>query len=105
MSKYAKINSDGVVENIIVCEDSDISSQTGIHIKVSDSTNNAEIGYEYVWGKNKFKPVKMYDSWILNEETQLWESPVEIPSDATISVFGTVTNYRWNEDDLSWDKV
>lgn len=102
MSKYAKINSENIVENIIVCEDSEIGSQNGLHIKVTADTNRAEIGYEYVEAKNKFKSPQPYESWVLNESTVKWECPVSKPEDAEISIFDTVTNYRWDEENQAW---
>lgn len=88
---YAKIENN-IVTNIIVCSDSEISSQSGIHIKVTELTNKAGIGYEYDFEKNKFKAPQPYESWTLNEETLLWEAPIAKPEGATI----------WNEADQSW---
>lgn len=105
MSNYAKINSENIVENIIVCEDSEIGTQSGHHIKVTSDTNAPQVGHEYVAEKNKFKAPKPFESWILNEETVKWESPVDKPLDAEVSVFGTVTNYRWNEESQVWETI
>jgi hypothetical protein len=104
INKYAKIE-DGIVVNTIVCEDSEITSQNGLHIKVDSTTNPASIGYEYDSVKNKFKSHQQYPSWVLNEDTLLWESPVEKPADAEISQYGTLIGYRWNEESQQWDKV
>jgi len=102
MSKYAKINLENIVENIIVCEDSQISTLSGNYIKETENTNRAEIGYEYSLEKNKFKAHQPYESWTLNEETLIWEAPVQIPEGAEISPFGTVIGYRWDEDSQGW---
>jgi len=105
MSNYAKVNSENIVENIIVCEDSEIGSQNGHHVKVTADTNTPQIGHEYVAEKNKFKAPKPFESWTLNENTLKWESPVDKPQDAEVSVFGTVLNYRWNEEEQSWETI
>ena len=105
MSNYAKINSENIVENIIVCDDSEIGSQNGRHIKITSETNRAQIGYEYVETKNKFKSYQPFESWIFNEEDVKWESPVAIPEDAEISTFGTLLNYGWNEQEQAWIPV
>ncbi len=47
MSKYAKINSENIVENIIICEDSQVGLLSGKFVKVTDASREAEIGYEY----------------------------------------------------------
>ena len=89
---YAKINSENVVENIIICNNSEIGSQSGTHVEVNENTNQAIIGFAYSYEKNKFSQPKPFDSWSLNEETLLWESPVDKPVGATI----------WNEENQSW---
>ena len=104
MIKYAKIE-DNIVVNTIVCDDSEIHTLPGFHVKVTESTNNAQIGYEYISEKNKFKSPQPYPSWVLNEDTLVWECPVEIPEGAEISPFGTVIGYVWNEDSQSWAQV
>ena len=91
INTYAKIEQ-GIVVNLIVCSDSEIGTQSGLHIKVTDDTNRTGIGYEYDSSKNKFKAPQPYESWTLNEETLLWESPVAKPEGAII----------WNEADQSW---
>jgi hypothetical protein len=105
MSKYAKINDNNIVENIIVCSDSEIYSQNGHHVKVTEETNDAHINDEYVAEKNKFKRPQPYESWVLNEDTLVWEAPVAKPSDAVVSPFGTLIGYVWDEGSLSWNKV
>ena len=73
MSNYAKIEN-GIVTNIIVCEDSEISMLNGTYIKQSEITGYPCIGEPYNEEANKFIAVKPYDSWILNNDF-VWESP------------------------------
>ena len=40
---------------------------------------------------------KPFNSWILNENTCLWEAPVTHPNDGEI--------YKWNETNQTWDLV
>ena len=47
--------------------------------------------------RDAFIPHKPYNSWILNEDTCIWEAPVARPQDDN--------NYKWNEQTLSWDLV
>jgi len=93
MSTYAKINSENIVENVIDCEDSLISTQTGRHIKVTESTKKASIGYTYNEEKNKFVSIKMYESWTLNEDLE-WESPA--------GPMPTSGYFYWDEETLAW---
>jgi hypothetical protein len=57
--------------------------------------NFAGIGYTYDEDRNAFIPPKPFNSWILNESTCNWNSPVARPQDDNI--------YSWNESTLSWD--
>jgi hypothetical protein len=59
--------------------------------------NYAGVGYIYDEIRNAFYAPKPFESWILNEETCIWESPIPYPDDENI--------YVWNEDDQSWDEV
>jgi hypothetical protein len=55
----------------------------------------AGIGYEYDETKNAFIPPKPYPSWILNEETYLWDPPIPYPEVMTNSTV-------WDENTQSW---
>lgn len=101
MTKYAQIENN-IVVNLIICEDSEVGFLPGNYVKITSETNNAQIGHEYVSEKNKFKSQQPYQSWTLNEETLIWECPVQIPEGAEISPFGTIIGYRWNEDSQEW---
>lgn len=56
--------------------------------------NYAGIGYSYDPVRDAFIPPKPYDSWILNEDSCLWEAPVPYPTDGN--------EYYWNEETLNW---
>ena len=59
--------------------------------------NFAGIGYTYDETRDAFIPKKPFNSWILNEDTCIWEAPVAYPQDDN--------KYKWNEQTLSWDIV
>jgi len=59
--------------------------------------NHASIGYTYDETRDAFIPKKPFNSWILNEDTCLWNAPVAMPIDNY--------TYRWNESTLTWDIV
>ena len=105
MSHFAEINSDGVVQRVIVAEQDFINS--GL---VGDSfnwvqtsyngnfrKNYAGIGYTYDKTRDAFIPPQPYPSWTLNEETCQWDSPVSYPEDDK--------NYSWDEDTTAWVEV
>jgi len=57
--------------------------------------NHAGIGYTYDETRNAFIPPKPFNSWILNEDTCLWNPPIAMPQNGN--------RYTWNEQTLSWD--
>ena len=62
--------------------------------------NYAGLGYTYDSERDAFIPPKPYNSWVLNEDTCLWDSPVPYPTDV-----GTEENpkrYSWDEATTSW---
>jgi len=123
MSHFAKVNS-GIVQQVIVAEpeffQTFIDTSPGEWIQTSYNTrggvhynpktgepsedqskalrkNYAGIGYTYDRERDAFIPPKPYASWVLNEDTCLWESPVPYPNDGE--------DYTWNEEETSWDLV
>jgi hypothetical protein len=59
--------------------------------------NHAGIGYTYDEDRDAFIPKKPFNSWILNEDTCLWEAPIPYPQDNY--------KYSWNEQNQSWDLI
>lgn len=104
MAKYAKINSEGIVTQVVVMGDENEitaaallnSLNGGEWKKTSESIrkNPAAIGYEYRSDLDAFIPIKPYPSWTLNETTAQWESPVAHPTDGT--------SCEWDEDNQQW---
>jgi hypothetical protein len=56
--------------------------------------NYAGIGYTYDAGRDAFIPPKLFNSWILDEETCQWVAPVPYPTDGF--------TYLWNEAAADW---
>jgi len=59
--------------------------------------NYAGIGFTYDKTRDAFIPPKPYPSWILNEDSCVYESPVPYPSDDKM--------YKWDEETISWVEV
>jgi hypothetical protein len=59
--------------------------------------NHAGIGYTYDEDRDAFIPKKPYNSWILNEQTCNWESPITRPQDGN--------EYSWNEQIQNWELI
>jgi hypothetical protein len=107
MAHFAKIQK-GKVVKVIAAEaeffDNYIDDSPGKWVQTSYNTfggqhllggtpfrkNYAGIGYTYDKLRDAFIPPKPYNSWILNEDTCLWEAPVAYPTDDN--------DYQWNEE-------
>lgn len=59
--------------------------------------NFAGIGYLYDPNRDAFIPPKPFESWTLNEQSCLWQSPMPYPDDGN--------EYYWNEYTLTWELV
>jgi hypothetical protein len=59
--------------------------------------NHAGIGFTYDSQRDAFIPPKPYNSWILNEQTCNWDSPITRPQDGN--------TYIWNEEILNWEII
>ena len=73
------------------------NTSSGIH-KLGGTAfrkNYAGIGYIYDEQRDAFIPPKPFNSWILNEDTCLWNAPIDKPNDGNI--------YKWNEEILNWE--
>jgi hypothetical protein len=124
VAHFARLDSNNIVDFVVVGRDEDngkeaeLSARTGdVYKQTSYNThggvhalggtpfrkNYAGLGYTYDAGRDAFIAPKPYASWLLNETTCLWESPVPYPTDV-----GTEENpkrYSWDEATTSWVEV
>jgi hypothetical protein len=59
--------------------------------------NYASIGFTYDAQRDAFIAPQPYPSWVLNEGTCQWESPIPYPTDGKF--------YRWDESTLLWIEI
>jgi hypothetical protein len=120
MAYFAKLGTGNIIEQVISINNSVIKDSDGVEqeqlgvdfinnlYKTNDiwkqtsynktfRKNYAGIGYTYDETKDAFIPKKTYNSWILNEQTCIWESPVVYPTDGN--------RYKWNEEILNWELI
>ena len=108
MSHFAKVEN-GVVVQVIVAEQDVIDSGIFGHGWVQTSYNThggqhpegrplrknyAGIGYAYDEQRDAFIPPQPYASWLLNENTCLWDAPVAMPTEGG--------PFAWSEETQSW---
>ena len=109
MSHWAEIDSNNVVLRVTVGDNSTpdeghqwlIDNLGGTWIKTSYNNkirkNYAGIGFIYDKERDAFIPPKEYPSWVLDEDTCLWQAPTSKPVDGK--------DYAWNESTVSWDEI
>ena len=113
MASFAKIGIGSKVEKVVVVSDKiAINEKAGIdflnklynnrdvwkqtfHDK-SLRKNFAGINYTYDQSRDAFIPPKPFPTWNLNEETCLWEAPIEYPDDGN--------SYSWNDEKKIWEE-
>jgi hypothetical protein len=114
MAHFAKVVDD-IVTQVIVAEpeffDTFVDETPGEWIQTSYNTiggqhvnggtplrkNYASIGGVYDSTRDAFISPKPYPSWVLNEDSCLWESPVAYPDNGE--------RYEWNEENETWDEI
>ena len=115
MAHFAKLNENNIVIFVTVGRDEDdgkeieLSAKTGeVYKQTSYNTyggihmlggvpfrkNYAGLGYTYDAVRDAFIPPKPYPSWLLNDDTCLWNPPFPYPTDGK--------SYSWNENLISW---
>ena len=108
MSHFAEINLENKVIRVLVGDNNDpagdegyqwlIDNLGGTWIKTSYNGNIrfnfAGVGYTYDEARDAFIAPKPFNSWVLDEATCQWNSPIPYPSDGK--------DYQWNEEELNW---
>ena len=119
MAHFAKLNKDNIVIHISVVDNKDTLDNSGYEGEVigiaylqsvhGNNTNYrwrqtsyngtfrknyAGVGYTYDSTRDAFIAPQNYPSWILNETTCQWESPVAYPDDDK--------RYEWDELTTNW---
>lgn len=126
MAHYAKVDKN-VVVNVIVADASffddfvdtapgewiqtSYNTRAGVHYQDNEDgtrtpspdqskalrKNYANIGMIYDRERDAFYEKQPYPSWVLNEDSCLWEAPVSYPEDGN--------KYIWNETELQWKAI
>jgi hypothetical protein len=64
--------------------------------------NFAGVGMTYDEARDAFVYPQPYPSWVLNEETCIWEAPVPAPMDSEFIVVWDEENQRWVETEFPY---
>lgn len=116
MSHFAQIDSNGIVIQVLVGDDSFtnegydwfVENLGGTWVKTSFNTNGgvhrtggiplrknyAGQGYKYDATRDAFIAPQPYASWTLDEATCQWQAPIPMPTDGRM--------YSWDETSQNW---
>ena len=121
MAHWAELDENNIVTRVLVGDNNDpvgdegyqwlIDNLGGNWVKTSYNThagvhslggtplrkNYAGPGFLYDSVRDAFIPPKPFESWMLNEDTCLWDPPTPYPTDGK--------RYNWIEEDLNWQLV
>ncbi len=117
MAHFAKLNSNNIVTNVVRVNNEVILKADGTEseLKGKQFLNNllgsatwvqtsyngnfrncmAGIGYTYDSERDAFIMPKPYPSYLLNEDTLLYEAPIAHPTDGTVC--------QWDEENQEWN--
>jgi len=114
MAHFVKLGTGNIIEQVIVVSNDiatteqagsdfinklyntrDVWKQTSYNNNIRK--NYAGVGYTYDQTRDAFIAPKPYASWILNEDTCIYEAPVALPD--------TENRYTWNETNLNWEII
>jgi hypothetical protein len=119
MSHFARIDKDGIVQEVLSVEQSVITSgvlgdvfewvqcsyNTSAGINKNGGwplrKNSAAVGMVYDKKRDAFIHTKPFTNWVLNEETCQWEAPVPYPGVAEEE--GVSASYfSWDDTNAKW---
>ncbi len=126
MAHFACLDENNIVTQVIVVSNEDTSDVNGNEVeeigvafckkllgadtnwKQTSYNNNmrvryAGIGYSYNEALDAFVPPKPFESWVLNEETADWQSPIGPAPALTEEEIASMSFYRWNEETGAWE--
>jgi hypothetical protein len=122
MAYFAKLGTGNIIETVISINNSVITDSNGVEqeqlgvdfinklYNTRDAwkqtsyngnfrKNFAGIGYFYDQSRDAFISPKPFNSWILNEDTCVWESPINKPTEE----LEENQYYSWNESIINWE--
>jgi hypothetical protein len=119
MAHFAQIDENNIVQQIIVVSnencgnldfpESELIGQgfinsIGLEGNWKQTSYNATFRKRYAGlddvydeSRDAFLPIKPFPSWVLNEETCLWNSPIPIPNQESM--------FAWDEENLRWNEI
>lgn len=119
MAHFAKLDENNIVVEVVVVHNNELLDEKGIeqeskgiefltnlfgHSNWKQTSYNgnfrkhyAGIGFTYDVQRDAFIPYKLFDSWVLNQDTLQWESPIPYPNDGK--------SYTWDESIKNWIQI
>ena len=125
MAHFVQLDENNVVTQVIVVANEDTTDTNGVEVeeigvafckkllgaetnwKQTSYNNNFRVryagtGYKFYEDLNAFVPPSPFPSFVLNEETADWESPVGPAPELTEAQVESRSFYKWDEENLEW---
>ena len=125
MAHFAQLDENNIITKVIVVSNEDTSDSNGVEVeeigvtfckKLFGADTNwkqtsynknmrvryAGIGYSYNEELDAFIPPKPWPSFVLNEETADWESPIGPAPTLTEAEIEANSFYQWDEENGVW---
>jgi hypothetical protein len=125
MAHFCQLDENNIVTQVIVVANEDTADSNGVEVeeigvafckKLLGAETNwkqtsyngnfrvryAGIGYSFSEELNAFIAPQPFASWVLNEETADWESPVGPAPELTEEEVEARSFYKWDEEELEW---
>jgi hypothetical protein len=126
LAHFCRLDENNIVTQVIVVANEDTSDSNGVEVeeigvafckKLLGAETNwkqtsyngnfrvryAGISYTFSEELNAFIPPSPFESWILNEETADWQSPVGPAPALTEAEIEARSFYRWDEEAGAWE--
>ena len=118
MAHFAEINDQSIVQRVVVVANDVLLDENGVEQEALGVSfceqlfggswkqtsynsnfrkNFAGVGFSYDAARNAFLAPRPFVSWVLDEETCLWQAPAAQPSDDN--------DYEWDETNKNWSLI
>ena len=115
MAHFAELNENNIVTRVVVVNDDyEVDGENWCNDFFGGGSwkqtsynetirkNFAGIGFEYDEARDAFIPISPFNSWVLNEDTCKWQSPIPYPEVEKDEDGNPAKHYKWDEATTNW---
>ena len=118
MAHFAELNENNIVTRVVVVNDDyEVDGENWCNDFFGGGSwkqtsynetirkNFAGIGFEFDESRDAFISISPFNSWVLNEDTCKWQSPIPYPEVENDEDGNPVKYYNWDEETTNWVEV